>query len=204
MPDQNPVETGACAFCYREATRSSLLFEGDNFYVIADHAPIADAHLLLIPYEHYPHLAALPTSLHDEFELLKARLGDFVQQNYGALTYWENGVFGQSVPHAHLHTISLSLDPAVYVDHGHDFSGIAGLQERHAVNGGHYFMIERPGHARMLPPDPELYIRIIRHGQSISPTRWLPSRDERRNRGVVLIEALKQRWLEHNRSNGSK
>lgn len=195
MPDLNEPESGACAFCNREATRDTLLYEGRDFYVIADHAPIAEAHLLLIPRDHYPHLAALPSHLHDEFEALKALLGDFVLRGYGSLTYWENGVFGQSVPHAHLHAISVNFDPQVYSAHGHAFSGLAGLQERHAAtDGGHYFFIEQGGQAHFLPPDWELYLSIVRFARNSRPINWRFDRDERRLRGGPIVEAMKQRW----------
>jgi histidine triad (HIT) family protein len=195
MPDLNNPEPGHCAFCNRDATRETLLYEGDNFYVIADHAPIAEGHVLLIPREHFPHLAALPSRLHDEFESLKALLGDFVLNNYGSLTYWENGIFGQSVPHAHLHAISVNFDTQIYAGRGHDFTGIAGLQERHAASdGGHYFMIEQQGEARLLPPDWELYLSIVHFARNSRPTNWRFDRDERRLRGAPIIEAMIQRW----------
>jgi histidine triad (HIT) family protein len=195
VPDLNDPESGACAFCNRETTRDSLLYEGRDFYVIADHAPIAEAHLLLIPRDHYPHLAALPSHLHDEFESLKALLGDFVRGSYGSLTFWENGVFGQSVPHAHLHVISVNFDASVYAPHGHDVTGIAGLKERY--DGGHYFMIEQQGLARLLPPDWELYLSIVRFARNSRPTNWRFDRDERRLRGGPIVEAMKQRWRAH-------
>jgi len=194
VPDLNDPESGACAFCDRERTRDTLLFEGRDFYVIADHAPIAEAHLLLIPREHIPHLAALPPHLHDEFESLKALLGDFVASHYGALTYWENGIFGQSVPHAHLHAISVSFDPYLYIDRGRAFNGIAGLQA--AYDGGHYFVIEQQGEARLLPPDWELYLSIVRYARHSRPTNWRFDRDERQRRGGLMVAALKQRWRE--------
>jgi diadenosine tetraphosphate (Ap4A) HIT family hydrolase len=194
MPDLNPPEAGGCAFCNRQRTRSTLLYESDGFYLIADHAPIAEAHLLLIPHEHFPYLAALPARLHDEFESLKAMMGDFVEANYGALTYWENGVFGQSVPHAHLHAMSLGFDSSIYRDQGLEFHGIAGMQEQH--DGGHYFTIEQRGEARMMPPDWELYLSIVRFARDSRPTNWRYDRDERRVRGGPIIEALMQRWRE--------
>ena len=194
MPDLNDPESGPCAFCNRDATRDTLLYEGRDFYVIADHAPIAEGHLLLIPREHLPHLAALPDHLHDEFESLKALLGDFVLSNYGALTYWENGIFGQSVPHAHLHAISVSFDPSLYLDQGRAFSGIAGLQAEH--DGGHYFMIEQQGEARLLPPDWDLYLSIVHFARNSRPTNWRFDREERQRRGGSIVEAVKQRWHE--------
>jgi histidine triad (HIT) family protein len=195
VPDQNPIESGDCTFCdlHRIADAGYVLHEGEDFYAITDYAPIAEAHLLLIPRHHYPHLAALPVELHAEFESLKLLLGDFVRRHYGELVYWENGVFGQSVPHAHLHVISLSLDQRLYEQAGPAFSGIDGLQAQHLANGGHYFTIEQAGEARFLPPDPELYVRILHHGQESSPY-WIRNRDERRSRGQPLIDALKQRW----------
>ena len=197
MPDLNEPESGACTFCDRDATREVLLYEGRDFYVIADHAPIAEGHLLLIPREHYPHLAALPFHLHDEFEALKALLGDFVLGNYGSLTYWENGVFGQSVPHAHLHAISVNFDPQVYSAHGRAFSGIAGLREHHAASAGSpYFVIEQQGQAHFLPPDWELYLSIVRFARNSRPINWRFDRDERRLRGAPIVEAMKQRWRE--------
>jgi diadenosine tetraphosphate (Ap4A) HIT family hydrolase len=192
MPDLNEPESGACAFCNRDVTRDTLLYEGRDFYVIADHAPIAEAHLLLIPRQHYPHLAALPAEMYDEFESLKAVLGEFVLNNYGQLTYWENGVFGQSVPHAHLHLMGLEFDPEIYLDHGRGFSGIAGLREQH--DGGHYFTIEQQGEARLLPPDWELYLSIVRFARHSRPINWRYDRDERKTRGGPIIEAMKQRW----------
>jgi hypothetical protein len=110
------------------------------------------------------------------------------------LTYWENGVFGQSVPHAHLHAISVSFDPHLYIDQGRAFSGIAGLQAEH--DGGHYFMIEQQGEARLLPPDWELYLSIVHFARHSRPTNWRFDRDERQARGALIIEALKQRWRE--------
>jgi histidine triad (HIT) family protein len=203
VPDLNEPESGACAFCNRDATRDTLLYEGRDFYVIADHAPIAEAHLLLIPRDHYPHLAALPSHLHDEFESLKALLGDFVLGGYGSLTYWENGVFGQSVPHAHLHAISVNFDPTVYAAHGHAFEGISGLQERHAAtDGSHYFFIEQQGQAHILPPDWELYLSIVRFARNSRPINWRFDRDERRLRGGPIVEAMKQRWREHMEDRG--
>jgi diadenosine tetraphosphate (Ap4A) HIT family hydrolase len=195
VPDLNEPEADACPFCNREVTRNVLLYEGRDFYIIADYAPIAEAHLLLIPRGHFPHLAALPPALHEEFESLKAWLGGFVRESYGSLTFWENGVFGQSVPHAHLHAISVNFDSQVYAPHGHGFSGIGGLQERHSVSGGsHYFTIEQRGQAHFLPPDWDLYLSIVRFARNSRPINWRFDREERRLRGRPIIDALMERW----------
>jgi len=195
MPDQGPLETGPCPFCDVAALRT-LLLQSPNFIVIGDFAPIAAAHLLLIPREHYPHLAAVPPDLEQEFEGLKRQLRDFVEGHYGSVLFWENGVFGQSVPHAHLHAVSISLDTSLFADAGPAFSGLADLRRLHAREPRHYFTLEQGGVTRYLPPDPQLYVRIIHHGQSVSP-HWLPNREERRRRGSAVFEALRERWESH-------
>jgi diadenosine tetraphosphate (Ap4A) HIT family hydrolase len=195
MPDQNaPEPDNACPFCNRPLTQNTFLHEGRDFFIIADHAPLAEAHLLLIPRHHFPHLAALPPDLDAEFEELKAMVGDFVKRNYGSLTYWENGVFGQSVPHAHLHALSLSLDPALYVDEGPSFDALTGLRERFAENPSPYFVIEHDREARLLPPDRDLYRRIIQYASQNHGGQWLLTRDDRRTQGQVLVQALKTKW----------
>ncbi|HWO73057.1 MAG TPA: HIT family protein [Dehalococcoidia bacterium] len=192
MPDQGPLETGPCPFC-DIAGLSTVLLETENFFVIGDHAPIAPAHLLLIPRDHYPHLAALPEALDDEFESLKGRLGDFVAGQFGRVAFWENGVFGQTVPHAHLHVVSMNLDASLFAGAGPTFSGLAGLRRLYAVEPRHYFTLEQDGVAHFLPPDPQLYVRIIHHGQAVNP-HWVPDREERRRRGSAVFNALRERW----------
>jgi diadenosine tetraphosphate (Ap4A) HIT family hydrolase len=197
MPDGSSLQLGDCTFCDRDATRETLLYEGRDLYVIADFAPVAAAHLLLIPKQHYPHLASLPPEMDAEFHELKASLGDFVRDNYGRLTYWENGVFGQSVPHAHLHSISLELDTTLFDQHGVACDRLQSLRSHVDATNDHYFMIEHAGVARVMPPDPELYGRIIRHAKERNGGIWRYSPPERRMHGKPIVQALIQRWREH-------
>jgi hypothetical protein len=148
---------------------------------------------LLIPRPHFPFLAALPSELDDEFESLKALLGSFIEKHYGPVSFWENGGFGQTVPHAHLHAFSVPIEPATFRDHGVGFSGLAGLRDVHAGVAGQYFMVEHAGEAQLLPPDWDVYMRIVEHARSKSG-RFVRSRDERRLNGIPINEALKRRW----------
>ena len=194
MPDESPLETGDCAFCDPEATRAYRLHEGRDFYVIADHAPVAEAHFLLIPKRHYPHLAALPPDLDEEFQSLKSHLGAYLRENYGRLTYWENGVFGQSVPHAHLHSIAIDLDTAVYERHGEAIDDLPSMRMHWQSKGGHYFMVEHGGVGRFMPPDPDLYVRIIRHAKERNGGMWRYAAPERKLHAKPVVEAMIDRW----------
>jgi diadenosine tetraphosphate (Ap4A) HIT family hydrolase len=194
MPDQSVPETGECAFCDPEATRAYRLHEGRDFYVIADHAPVAEAHLLLIPRQHYPHLAALPPELDAEFHALKSHLGDYVRSHYGRLTYWENGVFGQSVPHAHLHTIAIEMDTTLFEHQGEAIGDLPSMRSQWRQRGGHYFMVEHEGIGRLMPPDPDLYVRIIRHARERNGGMWRYAAPERKLHAQPVVEAMIARW----------
>jgi diadenosine tetraphosphate (Ap4A) HIT family hydrolase len=204
VPDESPLETGDCAFCDRQVTRDYVLHEGRDFYVIADYAPVADAHLLLIPRGHYPHLAAVPQALEDEFHTLKTLIGDFVRAQYGHITYWENGVFGQSVPHAHLHSLSVEMDTDLISRHGAPFGSLSDLRAHHATNPSHYFLVEHEGVGRVMPPDPELYWSIISDAKLRNGGTWRFNAAERRVHGRAQVEALMQRWRKHHASRGAK
>jgi diadenosine tetraphosphate (Ap4A) HIT family hydrolase len=203
MPDESPLEFGDCTFCNREQTAGNLLHEGRDFYVIADHAPVADAHILLIPRHHYPYLAALPPELEEEFASLKAKFGEFVRENYGPITYWENGVFGQSVPHAHLHLLSVSMDTALLADHGAPVGSLAELRSHHETTPSHYFLVEHEGVGRVMPPDPVLYHSIIADAKARNGGTWAHTAADRRIHGRARVESLIQRWREHVAGTGS-
>ena len=206
MPDLNPPQVGdACAFCDRNRTRETLLYEGGDFYVIADYAPTHDAHLLLIPRQHFKHLASLPPALDAEFEATKRRLGEFVRESFdGALTCWENGVFGQSVPHAHQHLISMRLDPSHYASRGAAYQGIEGLRQRHAELGRDtYFTLEQDGDGRYLPPDRDLYMRVVGAARQ-THVQWRFDRDGRREHGRPIVEAMKELWAREQPLRGLK
>src|SRR4051794_21679646 len=131
MLESLPEPPGPCPFC-NLPPENFLLQETPSFYVIADHAPITPGHVLLIPRLHVPCLAELPESYDTEFATLKAQMGRFVADTYGAVTFWENGRFGQSVPHAHLHAFAWAPDPARLANAGSPVDGLPSLRKRYA------------------------------------------------------------------------
>ena len=197
MPDESPAITGSCPFCDRSQTRDYLLHEGRDFFVIADFAPVAAAHVLMIPRRHFPHLAALPPELEEEFHALKTHIGDFVSQHYGKLTYWENGVFGQSVPHAHLHFLSVDMNTNLISRHGTPFASLAELRAHHERHEGPYFLVEHAGIGRVMPPDPQLYWSIISDAKVRNGGSWQYTAAERRVHCREQVQALIELWREH-------
>ncbi|HEU5439893.1 MAG TPA: HIT family protein [Ktedonobacterales bacterium] len=165
MHDEHP----ACAFCDRAAL-SGVLLETERFLLLADHAPLVEGHLLIIPRDHISCYGAAPAELDDELCALKRRIAGFLASAYRAPFFFEHGVFGQTVFHAHLHALPLGAAALPLEDllaaGGRPVSRPADVRAWH-VERGHYYYIERPGpdglpaQAAVFPPDPQTYFRAL-------------------------------------------
>jgi len=191
-PDSKP-----CPFCNLNPDENLILHEGADFFAMADFAPQAAAHVLIIPRQHLSCLAVMPESMDEEFSALKRRFGEFVLEAYSELTYWENGVFGQSVPHAHQHVMSVSFDTALYAGEGSAFETPADLRALYSAAPGHYFTVEHAGVSRYLPPDLEIHRRLLRYGRERMGGLRLMTPQQRRAAAQPYLDTLIERWQEY-------
>ena len=143
---QTPLESATqrpnCTFCQRSEV-ADVLKETPHFLLAADHAPLVEGHLLVIPKDHYACYGDAPTTLDEELFAIKDELRQFYTQHYAPVVFWEHGVFRQTVFHAHLHcfpwgNLSYDLESNVH-------NAIVTAQEDirswyHAQ--GHYFYLE--------------------------------------------------------------
>ena len=93
----------SCVFCQKEALAPYLLAETEHFMTVCDRSPLAEGHVLLIPKHHYGCYAYIPTDLSEEILGIKEEVSSFLSTYYTAPIFFEHGVAGQTVPHAHLH-----------------------------------------------------------------------------------------------------
>jgi diadenosine tetraphosphate (Ap4A) HIT family hydrolase len=191
-PESSPAKP--CPFCNLDLSQNLILEDGNNFIAMADFAPQAEAHILIIPKQHLPHLAAMSPEMDAEFSAMKRRFGEFVLDTYGELTYWENGVFGQSVPHAHQHVMSVSFDTDLYADEGAPFETPADLRALYEAAPRHYFTVEHNGVSRYLPPDLDIHRRLLRYGRETMGGLRLLTPAERREVAGPYLEKLKELW----------
>src|SRR5260370_27984373 len=80
-----------------------ILKEPPNFPLGADHAPVVEGHILIIPKHHYACYGEVHARLDDELLVLKCEVQCFFTQFYAPVVFWEHGIFRQTVYHAHLH-----------------------------------------------------------------------------------------------------
>lgn len=133
-----------CVFCEPEALEV-VLTETPHFLLLADHAPLVEGHLLIVPRAHLACYGALPEALEAEFLALKRRVAGFLRVAYAEPTFFEHGVFHQTVFHAHLHAFpfgAVSL-PFHVMNEARPAHGLADVRAWYADHG-HYFYLEPP------------------------------------------------------------
>jgi len=94
-----------CLFCERSKIEKDILWESDNFFVKVGVGILAPGHILLITKHHIRCFGELDKKHFKEFLELKKNVFDKVKANFSEPIISEQGGYGQSVPHAHLHFV---------------------------------------------------------------------------------------------------
>jgi diadenosine tetraphosphate (Ap4A) HIT family hydrolase len=209
---------GRCAFC-EHAALDIILTETEHFLVLADNAPLVEGHLLIVPREHFACFGALVAALDDELLALKRRMARFCAVVYRRAIFFEHGVFGQTVAHAHLHavpigawgvplhTMATEADGwpvrvqgdvrAWYEANGHYFyvESPVDAADGAAAQAGDGLTAEYPTEAAIFPPSEGPYIRVLTmlRERSNIYTPWQPQ-FARRMDGAPKMRALAAKW----------
>jgi diadenosine tetraphosphate (Ap4A) HIT family hydrolase len=190
-----------CTFCQRSEIASYILKETQNFCIVADHAPLVEGHLLIIPKTHYACYGAAPASVDTELQTLKQKVRAFFDRFYATpIIFWEHGIFRQTVFHAHLHCFPFREVTYNLTEGLHDLvvSSQEDLRTWYA-NRGHYFYLEDPHHALLFSPDTDRYFHVIRKilwagaAAHNGNTQWR-SAQQRHEEGKALIPQTIARW----------
>ncbi len=189
-----------CVFCQLDNIAAYILKETTNFRIIADHAPLLEGHMLIVPKEHHACYGAVPAGLDSELASLKQEVEEFFNQFYAAPVYWEHGVFRQTVFHAHLHCFPFGQiayipgkDTHSHIIHSQD--DIRDWYSKHS----HYFYMEDSQQALLFAPNMDDYIHIIRNvlGAGVAARNGVShprSPQQRQSEGAPLIASLMAKW----------
>lgn len=207
--DVEDVGADHCVFCARSAL-SGILAETEHFILLADHAPLVEGHLLIVPRRHLACYGALPAALEADFLAAKRRASAFLRARYRAPIFFEHGVFRQTVFHAHLHAIPFGAVRfgvrALAAEHGRPVGALADVRDWYAQRG-HYFYIEEPGgggegiQAGVFPPEEERYFHVLGMVRASADRLegFLPA-PARRLAGQAKVRALMEAWRTHERA----
>jgi diadenosine tetraphosphate (Ap4A) HIT family hydrolase len=206
MSPPEPSVASGCPFCLRESLEI-ILEETPHFYLLVDHAPLAEGHLLIVPQAHYACYGAIPDALDGELLALKRRVELFLTCRYGPIVFFEHGVFRQTVSHAHLHAIPIGtarLDLATFASE--DCLPVRAQDDLRAwyAERGYYFYLEQPRNngtasdATLFPPVMDRYWQVLGSLRAAAGRRaeWQPQ-SLRRAFGRSKMLSLAEAWRAH-------
>src|SRR5260370_24953459 len=103
-------ETEGIAFhaLYQGNPESRVVTQTDNFALVADIAPLAHGHTLLVPKDHYINFGTVPFALHGELDTFPEHCITLIAARYGQPTVLEHGSSSDMrsaacISHAHWH-----------------------------------------------------------------------------------------------------
>jgi diadenosine tetraphosphate (Ap4A) HIT family hydrolase len=204
--DSHPRSDQRCVFCAHDAL-DVVLAETEHFLVIADHAPLAEGHLLIVPRDHYACYGALPLAFDDEARELRERATSFLTATYRAPIFFEHGVFRQTVFHAHLHALPLGAASPGFAD---EVGGIGvpapSLDDLRAwyAEQGHYFYLDTlrddsgQREALLFPADMSVYFQVMGtlRTHTAQTAAWIPPAI-RQVQGGSKMRKLAAAWREY-------
>jgi len=202
QPTDSELADYTCPFC-NLSTLNGVLDETEHFFLLADHAPLIEGHILIVPRNHYACDGAVPEMLEDELLALKSRLRRFESVAYRDPVFFEHGVFRQTVYHAHLHampfgSVALGISSEAQ-DAGREASRLQDVRDWYAELG-HYFYLERPAAdetsvAMIYPPNLDQYFHVLGalRAATGSLAGWQPQQMRRLTSGGK-VRAVAEAW----------
>lgn len=192
------MDGAECVFCEGESL--TLLLEAfPHFLVVADRAPVIPGHTLVIVRDHLACYGDVPAEWEAELAMVQARVTAFLSECYGAVTWFENGVFHQTVYHAHLH--ALPMGPvAPSVARMAELGGQAvrsrdDVRAWYAERGQYTFLQEPDGAAALFAAEEPRYRQMLAALFHNTPDRPLwRGPQERFLFGAPHVRELQRRW----------
>jgi len=188
-----------CAFCKRTEI-FHILKETPNFLLVADHAPLVEGHILIIPKQHYACFGDAPAKLDTELLTLKREAQHFFTQYYAPVVFWEHGIFKQTVFHAHLHCFPWGISGYNLDENLHNsiISSQEDIRDWYATHGP-YFYMEDANIALLFAPETDRYLGIVKNvfwrgiASRGGTVEWR-SPQQRYAEGAPLIKAMIDKW----------
>ncbi|MBU1000116.1 HIT domain-containing protein [Patescibacteria group bacterium] len=95
-----------------------LLEETDNFRIVCGVHPVTEGHILIIPKSHLSCIGEYPEDVYKEFLTLYQKVSDYLLKEYGSVSSFEHGKFGQTVFHSHIHLLPFKGDLEAIIPEG--------------------------------------------------------------------------------------
>jgi diadenosine tetraphosphate (Ap4A) HIT family hydrolase len=185
-----------CVFCSR-VDQPGILFEMPSLYVMPDKFPLLPGHILIISKRHLRCHAEGPSGPEEELDAAAARVRRFLREVYGTPALaWENGVFGQTVFHAHLHLLPIRAERfPVELDEQREITRIESWQpvRRHYEHHGGYRYMELGSDRRLIAQGESTLQAVRRWLMQVTGVEW-DGRDWLRTTTSEDVGEVTRRW----------
>lgn len=180
-----------CPFCDRRAFEDRLIFESTNFFVMPTKGQITEGYTLIISKRHTICFGEMSDMEIQELEALKTKVTNAITKAYKQPPiFFEHGVVGQSIKHAHMHAVPTDVDlfPRIFSDFP-DYqrvTSLKALQEVFQREGPYLFYEDSKGemflfHIFKWPQ----YLRIV-----LAEVMGLPERGDWKKVDQLMDESL--------------
>ncbi|HEV1997142.1 MAG TPA: HIT family protein [Candidatus Dormibacteraeota bacterium] len=157
-PGTPSLPGAGCAFCHPEAS-PGVLTANEHVRLLPDLYPVAPGHVLVVSQEHLSCYGAAPAEVLTALETLSQTAAQFVRDAYGVEpVLWENGGAGQTVFHAHLHVMPVTLhaiEELIEHEHMEEVPGWTQVAELWQKKGPYHYMQFRD-HRRLIEGNGEM------------------------------------------------
>ena len=147
-----------CVFCHPDAS-PGVLVEDEHVRLIPDLFPVVPGHVLVVSRAHLSCYGDASPEVLDSLERLSGLAREFVVAEYGVEpVLWENGGAGQTVFHAHLHLMPVSLpaiEEVIESEHMTEVDAWADVASFYRENGPYHYLGFR-GHRRLAEGNGEM------------------------------------------------
>jgi len=187
-----------CRLC---SEKDLVLEETSHYKILAEKYPIIEGTVLITTREHLPCHAVGVELYKDELELVKIKVANILKTKYNSkLIFFEHGIVGQTIPHAHLHSIPtpISVIKKAIVDNPH--LKTISLKELPTLykNKHSYYLIEENNHIYAGEPTiikPGYFRELIANAVGdLSLSNWKTFSDTKLLNSVYQ---LKSSWPHH-------
>jgi len=94
-----------CIFCNHKLIEKEILWNYNNFFIKVGVGILGPGHIMLVSKKHISCFGELPEGLKEEFKRIKEEVNKKVEDYFYRPIIFEQGAYGQSVNHAHLHFV---------------------------------------------------------------------------------------------------
>lgn len=162
----------SCTFCDFSKIEKRTVATIENFHIVISLGQITNGgYLLIIPQKHTPCLGSLTKSQATKLDHLSNFLVNLLEDEYSQpVTFFEHGIVGQTIPHAHLHLFPAGINlkdqieidfPQARIEAVKDFSS---FRKTCRANRQPYLLWSTPKNEILVcwnPPAKPEYLRLV-------------------------------------------